>query len=759
MPEAATIKVVFAALSLLTPLPAIAQDQPDIVVVGSTLPGPVVDRARLPGASQTIGTAALARDGSPDMLRSALRDLAGVSFTEAQDNAYQPDLFYRGYEASPLGGDAQGLAVYVDGARFNQPFGDTINWDLLPDIAIRRVTLESANPAFGLNALGGALAVDLKSGRDLHGVTATASGGAFSKRQITAEAGAHAGPWSFYLAGQSAHDDGWRDFSLSTLHQLYGDVGLDGGWGSLDLKVIGAETALTGNGATPVELLAVRRQAVFTWPDSSDNRYGRGQLSAVIDLGNGFHVRPQAYLTGYRQRTANGDLSDAGECDVDATLLCLDDTPLTGSLGQAFAAFGGDASYAQLNQTQTRTISFGGSLQLDGTRGRHSLAIGASWDASQSRFDAQSILGTLTDNRGFGDPQGVIASADGTIEPVDVKNRRDDLSLYVSDVVAITPQFDLSLSARYNSSRVNLDDQLGDALDGRHLYTRLNPAAGTVWHVGGGTSLYAGYAESSRTPTPAELSCADPDAPCALSAFFVGDPNLKQVVARTWEAGVRGTGAVSGFTLGWQLGGWRATNADDIIFSASDTRGRAYFRNVGRTRRQGVEAWLTLHDPKWDARISYVLTDATFRDGFDIASPDNPEARDDGTLQVNPGDRLPGIPRHLGKVSVTRRFGAVASLSLDGQCSSGRWLAGDEANLTYPTAGYCVANLAGTLNIANGLSLFSEVRNLLDHDYATYGTFSEVSAVAIAEAPSASNTRSLSPAAPRSWSIGARVRF
>ena len=296
----------------------------DIVVTALRLPGPVVDRDLLPTSSQTIDAATLDRNGAPDLLRAASSDLAGVSFAEAQDNPYQPDFYYRGYEASALGGDAQGLAVYVDGARFNQPFGDTVDWDMIPDIAVRRLTLESANPAFGLNALGGAIAVDLKSGRDTTGIGGVFSMGRFGKREAMGEAGARSGPWSFYLAGSVAHDDGWRDFSPSTVHQLYADIGLDSGWGSVDLKLIGADTDLTGNGASPVELLAARRASVFTWPDNSRNRYGRAQLAAAITLGSGITLRPQVYLSGYRQQTTNGDLSDAEPCDGDEAYLCLE---------------------------------------------------------------------------------------------------------------------------------------------------------------------------------------------------------------------------------------------------------------------------------------------------------------------------------------------------------------------------------------------------------------------------------------------------
>lgn len=736
---------------------ASAQDSRDIVITAARLPGGA-DATRLPVATQTLSAEDLRRRGEADLLDHLDSDLTGVSFDQAQDNPFQPDLFYRGYEASPLGGDAQGLAMYLDGARFNQPFGDTVDWDLIPDIAIRRVTLESANPAFGLNALGGALAIDLKSGRDLRGLASTASLGSFGRRSLMAEAGTKAGAWSFYLAGQLRHYDGWRDFSPSTVRQAYADIGLDRAWGTADLKLMGAATDLTGNGTAPVELLAARRRSVFTYPDTSRNNYARAQLTADIALGR-LTLRPAAYLAGYRQTTANGDLSDAEPCDGDGTHLCLDGDDgavLTNDTGTPFAAFAGDDSYAQLNRTRTRTTSYGASVELSGRFGAHALVGGAGWDGSLSRFDAQSVLGTLSPSRGFANGQGVIDMPDGPIRPVDVAVRRNDFGVFIGDIIAIGRNIDLSLSGRYNVSRLRLDDRIGSALDGRHRFARFNPALGATWRATAGLTLYAGYAETSRAPTPAELSCADPQAPCSLSAFFVGDPDLKQVVARTWEAGARGQRVRAGFSLSWRASAWRATNSDDIVFAASDTRGRAYFRNVGKTRRQGIELAIGLSHGRWSLDASYTLTDATYRQGFVVASPDNPAATD-GVIAVARGDRLPGIARNVAKARLAWRIATGSSLSFEAQCASGRWLLGDEANLTRPTPGYCVVNAAASLKLFPNAAVFVDVDNLLDRRYATFGTFTETRDIVLAEAPGASNPRALSPSAPRTLRVGVRV--
>jgi len=60
-------------------------------------------------------------------------------------------------KASPLQGVAQGVAFYQNGVRVNEAFGDTVNWDAVPQVAIARMDVWSSNPVLGLNALGGAV--------------------------------------------------------------------------------------------------------------------------------------------------------------------------------------------------------------------------------------------------------------------------------------------------------------------------------------------------------------------------------------------------------------------------------------------------------------------------------------------------------------------------------------------------------------------------------------------------------------------------
>ena len=132
-------------------------------------------------------------------------------------------------------------------------------------------------------------------------------------------------------------------------------------------------------------------------------------------------------------------------------------------------------------------------------------------------------------------------------------------------------------------------------------------------------TAYAGYSEANRAPTPLELACADPARPCIVAAFLIADPPLKQVVSRTVEAGFRGSKELNIGTLGWKIGGFRATNADDILAIPSpEVQGFGYFQNVGRTRRQGIEAQVNLTSKALQLYASYTLVDARFLDSLTL---------------------------------------------------------------------------------------------------------------------------------------------
>src|SRR4051812_8680324 len=171
MPQPSPIAALAAAALLVSPAAATAQPAepattlPTTEVIGtSPLLGSGVDRDKVPSATRSVSARDLQREGSPDLTRTLQDRIGAVSINETQDNTFQPDVQYRGFTASPLGGTPQGLAVYQNGVRINEVFGDTVNWDVIPDRAINRTNLLGSNPVFGLNALGGAIALEMKNG-------------------------------------------------------------------------------------------------------------------------------------------------------------------------------------------------------------------------------------------------------------------------------------------------------------------------------------------------------------------------------------------------------------------------------------------------------------------------------------------------------------------------------------------------------------------------------------------------------------------
>lgn len=752
-------------LSCLAGAARAAGDEQQPIVV--TAPGGGTDT----DDALTLSGSEIERGGTPNLLGALTRTIAGVTLQDAQGNAWQPNLVYRGFIASPLQGQSQGLAAYLDGARFNQPFGDTLQLDLVPDAAIRQVSIMDASPVYGLNALGGAVVIETKTGRSDPGVAVSLSGGRFDYREGAATAGFASGPWSGYIALQATHDDGWRDFSPSKLYNGYADIGYDAAGGGLHLKLIGARTNLTGNGVAPVELLAADRRAVFTFPDNSRTRYQRASLHPWMSVSATTRIEASLYAQRLSQRSVNGDAADIAACQdpPDAGLLCLsgvdDDLPpsvLTDAHGNAFADTVAGGTYGVLNRGRTRSRSGGALVQLIDKRalpgGENQLAIGFSYDRSRTRFAASTELGALNDKRGVDPSGGQIVQTDGAIAPAEVIARTGNWGLFLSDTLPVTGRLSAEIGLRWNHARIALADQIGTALNGRHRFQRLNPGIEFDYDLSKALSLRAGYSESNRTPTPAELSCADENAPCSLANFFIADPPLRQVVARTWEAGASGAAEAAGFRIHWLVSFYRATNHDDIQLIASGIRGRAFFQNIGNTRRQGGEANVTLKRGGLSASLSYALTDARFRSPVILGSAANPEADQDGNIAVSRGDRLPGIPLHSATFALDYA-GRGFSLGGDIALRSGQYLVGDEANLTPKIHGYAVVNLRGSVFIMHGLTFFAELRNALNSRYETFGTFSEVDAVALEEAPGASDPRAYGPGTPRRWLAGVRANF
>jgi outer membrane receptor protein involved in Fe transport len=677
-----------------------------VEVVGTTpLPGLDVARERIPANVQTLDDAAVnGPDGAtlPDALN---RRLGSVVVNDILGNPFQPDVSYRGFTASPLLGTPQGLSVYVDGVRMNQPFGDVVSWDLIPRAAIASLAvMPGSNPLFGLNTLGGALAVRTKDGRHDPGTVVSAQAGSHGRIETGFEHGGHDGRGlHWYVTGTAFRDGGWRADSPTRLGQLFGKAGWHDGATDAAATIALSSGSLTGNGLQEQRMLARDYASVYTTPDVTHDRAVMLNLTGSHAVADDVLLAANAYWRRIRTSTLNGDLNDD---------------------------FTDDASHpGLLNRTASLQTNAGAGAQatFSGRLARHTneLTAGAAVDASRVDFRQGAQFGDLTPDRGVV-PVDVF---DDTLA-VDLTGRTRTWSAYATDTFGVREGLFVTLSGRYNATTVHNRDHItpgggGGSLDGDDRYGRFNPAVGVTWSPSRSLNAYAGYNEGSRTPTAVELGCADSAHPCKLPNAMAGDPPLRQVVTRTWEAGVRGL--LHG--VHWNAGVFRATNDDDILFVADSTAGFGYFRNFGRTRRQGAELGADGRAGAWTLSAHYTFLRATYESGETIGAAGNSSADADGRIAIRPGDRLPSMPRHVFKAHAGWRMSPAWSAELGMLAVSDATARGNENGLHRPdgagflgsgrTAGHAVFDFGTTFRPTPRLRLFARVDNLFGRRYAT----------------------------------------
>lgn len=733
------------------------------IIATSPLLGTGIDRDLVPAQTQVLTSPDIARDGRPSALRALTDQAAGVTLDSASGNPYQPTLLYHGFAASPLQGTPQGVAVYVNGVRFNQPFGDTVNWDLIPDIAIDRMNLEGSNPVYGLNALGGSLNIQLKNGFTYQGAEAVVSGGSFGQVQGQFQVGRQSANQSAYIGGTVLHEDGWRNLQSSDIYNVFSDVGWRGDRAEVHLGITAASTVLNGPGTSPVELLNADPRAQFTAPNRISNNYLQVSLSGTYDITDNTSLQAIAYYTNFVQRVTNGNVTNLGPCDDGSGLLCQDTGGVATTRGGGpIPDFLNGGPYSQLDNQTTNTNGYGASAQVTNTNEvfglKNQVVGGISFDGAQTMFDGVSLVGGLTPvSRVFVGP-GIAIDQPGANTPVRVGISNAYWGFYATDTLEITSRLALTLSGRFNTAQINLHDQTGGDLSGNHDYSHFNPGIGATYKVTPWLTAYAGYSQANRAPTPAELSCASPAQSCSLANFFVGDPDLKQVIAHTVEAGVRGdVRPFEGGRLSYNLGLYHTDLQDDIVFVNSPVLGRAFFTNVGQTRRQGLDAGLQLKTDRLLAYVNYSYTDATFQTGFTEAAGSNPQADADGNVTVRRGGRLPGIPANLVKLGVQYKITDAWTVGGTAVAQSGTYLFGDEANLNPKLPAFVVLNLNTSYQVTPNIQIFGLLQNVTDQKYYSYGTFSPTGSLFLAQAPNATNPRSYSPAAPVGGFVGVRI--
>jgi len=739
-----------------------------VVVVGSTpLPGSDLDRDRVPASTRVLSSEDINRTGIPSLTSAILGSVPSVTINDVEGNQFQPDILFRGFTASPAAGTPQGLAVYVNGARFNDAFGDTVNWDLIPPTAIRTVGIEASNPVFGLNALGGSLSVQLKNGFAEEATHFTALGGSYGRKAGIVEISRQLEPFALYFAGDVTHDDGFRKTSASDLYRAYADLGWRDGPAEVHLGLTAAHDRLGNPGATPEQALADNISNIFTAPNYVDNKYASANLNGTDRFSDDTSIQAAAYFQNFRQYIPNGITSQVAPCTDGSGLLCNGDgTVVTTTGGQTVTDFLNGGSYSGLSVQRLDSHAYGTTIQATDQRlfrglSNH-LVFGLGFDGSDTRYSGIQELGGFDPySREFIGPGIVLDQPEQGVNPVRVRSTSRFYGIFVSEIFPVSQDLGISVSGRFNDAQIHLEDELGGPVNGQHTYQRFNPSAGLTYRVASWAQLYGSYSETNRVPTPQELSCASAAFPCSLLNFFVGDPNLNQVVAHTIEIGARGRYAdENGSPLSWNIDYYHTENTDDIIYeSTAANPNLAFYTNAGRTLRQGLEVnmdydWRRLH-----VKLGYAYTDATFRTPLDVNSPNNPAANLSGQTQVVPGDRVPGIPKHRSNLVVDYlanrwTFGAEAVVQ------SNVYRFGDDANLTTPVGGYVVMDLNVAYRPTGHITAFAVVNNVLNKRYDAYGSFGPIGDVPWPNIRGGvTDPRTASPGIPKAVYGGVRVSF
>ena len=691
----------FAALLALAVLPARADNPAEVVeqgrvdvVASSPLPGLGLPLVAVPGNVQVL-RAPTDRDRFATLPALFERLGVGTAAAGGQGNAFQPDFLYRGFVASPLVGQPQGISVFQDGVRLNEAFGDVVNWDLIPAAAVGSAQLVPAStPLFGPNALGGIVSLYTKSGTQWPGGSVEAQGGSFGRRAIVVEHGAVQGPWDAYVTFDALDESGWAAHNGSRLRRGFAKVGYQTDTADLDFSLTLADNTLHGTQALPVSFLDDVRQP-YTWPDMNDNR-----LAMVSGKGSSF-LAPDVLLgtAAYARRFRNDNFSS--NVDGDDEL--------------------GTGRQATNDRSRADQRSAGAGLQLTVARpvaGRaNTLLAGVTLDVGRTKYGRDQQDAVFSAAR-----EAVGISPFAAAVRAETTSRR--YGLFLADSYALDERWTLFASMREDVAQAEIMDRSGDTpeLEGRHRFSRLNPGLGASWRARPELTLYGAYSEGMRAPTPMELTCADPGAPCRLPNAFLSDPPLRAVVARTAELGARGG---SGDLVAWSAALWRTTADDDIQFVSSDaaSANAGYFRNVGRTERRGLEASITARLEPFKLAAHYARTDATFRTAFRESSPNNATADAAGTILVSPGDRIPGVARDALRLSGAYAAGEAWSLELGVVASGPQRARGDENNEDPAgrVPGFAVVNLNARWRPLRALELFALVDNLLDARYARSG--------------------------------------
>ena len=313
---------------------------------------------------------------------------------------------------------------------------------------------------------------------------------------------------------------------------------------------------------------------------------------------------------------------------------------------------------------------------------------------SDHRFNWANCNGVATPTANcvdLGKEQGALS--------LDQQEKVSSVGPYVRDEVQFGGRYTLSAGIRADYVKFEVDDNLPvsesnpDDSGTRTLHA-WSPMVGIVAKL---SPLHAAYANVSRafeTPTTTELG----NQANGTGGF---NPDLQPQRSTTYEIGLKGI--VLSHVL-YDIAGFDTEVHDELIaFEVPDGNGRTYYRNAGKTSRQGVEAAVQTDVDAFTLAASYTYSHFRFRDYTA------------GSVSLA-GNTIPGIPAHQMQASATYHYRTLFA-TVEGQGKSKQYV--DDAN-TAQAAGYGIMNLR-----AGGTALFGRpwlapsigVQNVFDHHY------------------------------------------
>jgi iron complex outermembrane receptor protein len=661
---------------------------PPIEVVGSILPaaGPTIGSG-VPARITTLDEAQVDAY-EPRVLSDALKSVAGFSTYDDLGSPYKLNLSSRGFFSSPVVGLPQGVAVFLDGVRMNEPEASQVNFDLLPMDHIQRIEILSGNGSLlGRNALGGAINLVTARGSGPTTGTIELSGGSFGTARGEAHvSGLAKAGMDWYLGGNYNREDGWRQVTGDEAYQGFVNLGKLGATSGIRFQGFYSRDSAETAGSLPESILAQNADSNLSPNDYEKLWAFQGSLQAYKQFGLG-RASATVYFRRHRAERLNVNQPD----DPDAFGISYN------------TSFGYTADYRWTTVLNDRTaLSLRGGLDGEVTRVKIDIF------QDSTKFGAGRTL--TTDARSPLWDVAPFAAADLTIGKVT-----------------------LSAGARYDYVRIPFENTLNPASDTVGAYRRFNPRVGASVEVMPGGSVFASWGQAFRAPAVIENACADPSVPCPLPFALGDDPPLQPVHANTFEAGFR----YAGDRVSFSGSAYYTDVRNDIFLTPFGGTGPigstidGFFVNLDKTRRAGLETALAYNFPAGHSvYLNYSYTRATFQSPAAIFSVRS--ASDDSTAGVTnpfptdnavvPGNRFPLVPAHQVKFGGMAKIGRYLSVGSDGRYIGKQYLRGDEANVTDPLAGYFVADARVGVEFGrweiNGI-----VTNLFQNESAIFGTF------------------------------------